>query len=124
VNLARLPADRLAGVVAQVREWEGERAGVLARLSELEDGGNEAKAILAEARKQLWRLREALADNDEEVQAAVIREVVSKAEVRFTHARTCGQCSPIGKGRLRNKPTAVVVYVRPGLGLSCLVTTW
>jgi DNA invertase Pin-like site-specific DNA recombinase len=38
INLARLPADRLAGVVAQVRQWEGERAGVLARLKELEDG--------------------------------------------------------------------------------------
>jgi site-specific DNA recombinase len=122
VNLARLPADRLAGVVAQVRAWEGERAGVLERLKELEDGGTEAKAILDEARKQLWRLREALADDDEEAQAAVIREVVSKAEVRFTHERTHGKRSPTGKGRTLNKPTAVVVYVRPGLGLSCLVT--
>jgi site-specific DNA recombinase len=123
VNLARLPADRLAGVVAQVREWEGERAGVLARLKELEDGGTEAKAILDEARKQLWRLREALADDDEEAQAAVIREVVSKAEIRFTHERTHGKRGASGVGRTLSKPTAVVMYVRPGLGLSCLLTT-
>jgi site-specific DNA recombinase len=123
VNLARLPADRLAGVVAQVRAWEGERAGVLARLKELEDGGTEAKAILAEARRQLWRLREGLVNDDEEVQAAVVREVVSKAEVQFTHERTNGRKSRTGTGRLLNKPAAVVLYVRPGLGLSCLVAT-
>jgi hypothetical protein len=96
---------------------------VLARLRELENGGDEAKAILDEARKQLWRLREALVNDDEEAQAAVIREVVSKVEVRFTHERTSGKRSPTGTGRTINKPAAIVVYVRPGLGLSCLVTT-
>jgi site-specific DNA recombinase len=122
-NLARLPEDRLPGVVAQVRQWEGERAGLLARLHELENGGRETAAILAEARKQLWRLRDALDSGDLEAQATVLREVVSKAEVRFTHERTHGRRSPTGQGRTLNHAAGLVLYVRPGLGLSCLVTS-
>jgi len=118
-NLARLPEDRLAGVIAQVRQWEGERAGLVALLGELE-GGTEAKAILAEARKQLWRLREALQGNDEEAQATVIREVVSKAEVRFTHERSHGRRSPTGLRRVISSPTGLLLHIRPGLGVSQL----
>jgi site-specific DNA recombinase len=119
-NLARLPEDRLPGVIAQVRQWEGERAGLLTRLHELENGETEMKALLAEARKQLWRLHEALENGDQEAQAAVVREVLSKVEVRFSHEHTHGKRSPIGKGRDISTPVSAVVYVRPGLGLSCL----
>jgi DNA invertase Pin-like site-specific DNA recombinase len=49
-NLARLPEDRLPGVIAQVRQWEGERAGLRERLEHLEGGDAQGKAILAEAR--------------------------------------------------------------------------
>lgn len=119
-NLARLPEDRLPGVIAQVRQWEAERAGLLVRLHELEHGTQEMSAILAEARKQLWRLRDALDQGDEEAQTTVLREVVSKVEVRFTHERTRGQWSATGQGRLFNRPCGVTLYVRPGLGLSCL----
>jgi DNA invertase Pin-like site-specific DNA recombinase len=115
-NLARLPEDRLPGVIAQVRQWEGERAGLAARLAELDSGGAESKAVLAEAREQLWKLRESLQDGDEEVQATVIREVVSKAEVRFTHEKTGGGRSPTGQGRTLHRPTGLVLYVLPGLG--------
>jgi hypothetical protein len=121
-NLARLPEDRLPGVIAQVRTWEGERAGLQARLHDLENGATEMKAVLAEARKQLWRLREALVNDDDEAQAAVVREVVSKVEVRYVHERTHGKRSPTGNGKLVNRAVGAVVYVRPGLGLSCLVT--
>jgi site-specific DNA recombinase len=122
-NLARLPEDRLPGVIAQVRQWEGERAGLLARLNEMESGADQTKAVLAEAGKQLWRLRESLENGDEEAQVAVIREVVSKVEVRFEHKRTHGKKSQAGQGRVLNRPCGAVLYVRPGLGLSCLVTT-
>jgi site-specific DNA recombinase len=120
-NLALLPADRLPGVVAQVRQWEGERAGLEERLHDLESGGAEMKAVLAEARKQLWRLRDALEADDEELQSTVIREVVSKAEVRFAHERTHGRRSPTGKTRLMSRPCGLVLYTRPGLGLSAPV---
>jgi DNA invertase Pin-like site-specific DNA recombinase len=115
-NLARLPEDRLPGVIAQVRQWEAERAGLLARLDELEHGTQQMSAVLAEARKQLWRLRDALDQDDEEAQATVLRKV----EVRFTHERTHGRWSPTGRGRLANRACGLTLYVRPGLGLSCL----
>jgi DNA invertase Pin-like site-specific DNA recombinase len=120
-NLALLPADRLPGVVAQVRQWEGERAGLLARLGELENGADQTRAVLAEARRQLWRLRESLEGGDEEAQATVVREVVSKVEVCFEHADTNGGKSLPGRGRPQSRPSVLRLYVRPGLGLSCLV---
>jgi DNA invertase Pin-like site-specific DNA recombinase len=119
-NLARLPDDRLPGVIAQVRAWEGERNGLLARLQALEGGAGEAKAVLAETRKQLWRLREGLLNDDEEVQETVVREVVTRVEVRFEHRRTHGRKSPTGRRRTLNVPVGAVLYVRPGLGLACL----
>jgi hypothetical protein len=104
-RLLLLPEDRIPGVVAQLREWEGERKGLLDRLADLDNGGAEVKAVLAEARRQLWRLREGLLADDVEAQAAVVREVVSKAEVRFRP----------GTGRTRNVPVGLRLYVRPGL---------
>jgi DNA invertase Pin-like site-specific DNA recombinase len=123
VKLIRLPEDRLPGVVATLRAWEDEKAGLEARLRELETGEGQQQQVLDEARRQLWRLREALEGDDEEAQAAVIREVVSKVEVRFTHERTHGKRSPAGKGKAHNRPVGAVLYVRPGLGLSVLRTT-
>jgi DNA invertase Pin-like site-specific DNA recombinase len=116
-NLTCLPEDRLAGVVDTLRALEGERASLQTRLKELETGTSQQKEVLAEARRQLWRLREALEGDDEEAQAAVIREVVSKIEVRFTHHRRAG------KRRTQNRPAGAVLYVRPGLGLSVLTAS-
>jgi DNA invertase Pin-like site-specific DNA recombinase len=124
-NLARLPEDRLPGVIAQVRAWEKERDGFAARLDDLENGAEQLRAILAEGRRQLWRLHEALDSDDLEAQATVVREIVSKVEVHFTHEKTHGKRSPTGKGLTRSRPVRAVVYLRPGLGvseLSCLFT--
>jgi DNA invertase Pin-like site-specific DNA recombinase len=122
-NLARLPADRLPGVIAKIRSWEAERDEILARIRELETGKGETQTILKIARQELWRLRESLIGDDEEAQLAVVREVVSKIEVRFTHQETPGHRSANGKGRPRSKATGLTVYVRPGLALSCLFTS-
>jgi site-specific DNA recombinase len=122
-NLARLPADVLAGVVAKVRAWSAEREQLREHLSELEGGASASKVALAEARKQLWRLREALESGDEEAQAVVIREVVSKIEVRFERVQTHGRRSATGRGRTLSPPVGLVLDVKPGLGLSCLATS-
>src|SRR5262249_2257300 len=45
-NLARLPGDRLPGVIAQLRAWEKEREGFIARLDDLENGAEQLKAVL------------------------------------------------------------------------------
>jgi DNA invertase Pin-like site-specific DNA recombinase len=122
-NLARLPADVLAGVVAKVREWGEERGRLQGRLRELEGGASTSKAVLDEARKQLWRLREALEGGDVEAQAVVAREVLSKVEVRFEKRTSHGRRSASGRGRASSVPVGLVLNVRPGLGLSCLFTT-
>jgi DNA invertase Pin-like site-specific DNA recombinase len=122
-NLARLPEDRLAGVVATIRQWEKERDALRARLDEVEGGAGESQRVLAEARKQLWRLRDALEGDDLEAQAAVVREVVSRVEVRFTHEQTHGKRSATGKGRILSRPAGAVLYIRPGLGISYLFTS-
>ena len=96
-----------------MRAWEKEQAQALARLRELEEGAGEVQAILAEARKTLWRLRESLQEEDVDALRAVFREVVTKVEVRFGHR-------PWGKGRTRSTPTKALLYVRPGLGISNL----
>lgn len=120
INLARLPDDRLPGVVAQVRSWEDERAGIVSRLSELENGSERLAKQLAETKKQLWLFRDALFLDDEEAQTTVIRQVVSKIEVRFDHIITKGQHSSTGKGRRRNQAASIGVCLRPDLGLSYL----
>jgi hypothetical protein len=109
-NLLLLPPDRLPGVVAQVRAWEAERDAAAARLAELEDGAEEIKEVMAEARAQLWKLRESLQGDDLEALRAVLRAVVVKTEVQFTHRKW-------PSGRVRNVPTKARVTVRPGLGL-------
>jgi DNA invertase Pin-like site-specific DNA recombinase len=116
-NLTCLPEDRLAGVVDTLRALEGEKTGLQARLKELETGASQQKAILDEARRQLWRLRESLEGDDEEAQAAVVREVVSRIEVKFSHEERRGKSR---KKRNTPQPTGAILYVKPGLGLSCL----
>jgi site-specific DNA recombinase len=115
-NLAVRPPDRLPGVVAQVRAWEAERQAAADRLAELENGADEAKALLAEARRQLRRLRGSLDGDDPEAVRAVLRELLVKVEVRYTHRKW-------PSGRARNTPRRVVITVRPGLGLSRLETS-
>jgi site-specific DNA recombinase len=122
-KLLRLPEDRLPGVIAKLRAWEQERDTLAVRLEELVTGKSQHQEMLDEARRQLWRLREGLEGDDQEAQAAVIREVVSKIEMHFTHTKTHGRCSRKGKGgRESNNAIKAVLYVRPGLGLSCLST--
>src|SRR5262249_29184735 len=120
-NLTCLPEDRLPGVVATLRALEGEKAGLETRLKELETGTSQQQALLDEARRHLWRLRESLETSDLEGQRAVGREVVSKVEVRFEHFQTDGKRSRKGKGgKLISRATCAVVYVRDQIGLSCL----
>jgi DNA invertase Pin-like site-specific DNA recombinase len=122
-NLALVPPDMIGRVAAQVRQLEAERDRLQERLTELEGGASQNKAALAEARKQLWRLRESLEGDDKEEQAAVVREVVSKVEVRLRRETSHGRRSATGKGRTSPRLAGLVLHVRPGLGMSCLETT-
>jgi DNA invertase Pin-like site-specific DNA recombinase len=86
-NLALLPADRLPGVVAQIRAWEQERDKALARLDDLGRGEARIAEALAAAERHLWRLRDGLLGGDPQLVKSVIREAVAKVELRFEHDR-------------------------------------
>jgi DNA invertase Pin-like site-specific DNA recombinase len=118
-NLARLPEDLLAGVVAQVRQWETDRTSLRERLAGLEGGPDRLRKVLDRLREKLWRLRESLLEGGPEEQAVVLREVVSKVEIRFAHAATCGWHKRASQRR-RSRPVEAVVWLREGLGEDAL----
>jgi hypothetical protein len=74
----------------------------------MEHDATEMRAVPDKARKQLWRLREALESGNVDRQVSVIREVVAKVAVQFTHTERS------------SKASGAAIYVRPGLSLSCL----
>jgi DNA invertase Pin-like site-specific DNA recombinase len=111
-NLALLPPDRLAGVVAKVREWEEQRRAVQADLDAL-SGASRADARDIDARvEEALALLEPLADRVHEADPAhlhrVLRQVVSKVECWFTPV-------PFGPHRKRGLFTRGLVSVRPDL---------
>jgi DNA invertase Pin-like site-specific DNA recombinase len=89
-NLAILPPDRLAGVVAKVREWEAQRTELAAEL----DRANRRAAVadlekrIAQAEKALWTLRESIHKADPPLVRSLLREVVERIDLRFAHRAT------------------------------------
>jgi DNA invertase Pin-like site-specific DNA recombinase len=118
-NLLLVDADRIPGLQAALKELEQEQARLEGHLAELEGDTSQSKAALDEARRQLWRLRESLEGDDLEAQSVVVREVVSKVEVRFERqTKKHGRRSTTGRARTFSLPAGLVVHVRPGLGQS------
>jgi DNA invertase Pin-like site-specific DNA recombinase len=87
-NLALLPADRLAGVVAKVRQWEEEREKArrqLAELDQAEESGQDKGDRIGQALGALEHLHELIERaNPAEVRAA-LRAMVSKVTLHFQH---------------------------------------
>jgi hypothetical protein len=111
-NLAILPRDRIDGVVAKVREWEGQRDRLLAEVRQLEDGEAEISQVVKLAESHLWRLREGLQSKDPATLRAVFREMLSKVELHFSHEK---------KGKLTfGRFTGGTLVLRPSLGVSHL----
>jgi hypothetical protein len=86
-RLVLLPADRIPGVVEQLRGWEREREATLAELARLETDPPSARLerAVADAAAALWRLREALRDEDTPLLRDVLRQMVTRIELRWDH---------------------------------------
>jgi DNA invertase Pin-like site-specific DNA recombinase len=86
-RLVTLPEDRLPGLVEELRRLETERDAVRAELARLDTDSLTAdlEARVAEAESVLWNLEEALEEEDAPRLRQVLREVLSKIELRFTH---------------------------------------
>jgi DNA invertase Pin-like site-specific DNA recombinase len=87
-NLAVLPEDRLAGVVAQVRAWEEERAGLARELARL-DAAAEVRADYArhvgEALGQVRRLAEIVREATPEEVRNALAGLVEKVTLFFDY---------------------------------------
>jgi DNA invertase Pin-like site-specific DNA recombinase len=86
-NLAVLPPDRLAGVVAKVREWEAQRAELTAELDRANRRAEVAdlEERIAAAEKALWTLRESIDKADPPLVRSLLRELVERIELRWAH---------------------------------------
>jgi hypothetical protein len=106
-NLARLPPDRLPGVVAVVRGLEEEREKARGELTRLGKRAADVEGPLKAAEKHLGGLREALlSDNPEEVRAA-LHELLEKVELSFTQQ--------LVKGRKRSQFKEGVAHLKVDL---------
>jgi DNA invertase Pin-like site-specific DNA recombinase len=84
-RLIILPADRIPGVVEQLRGWEAERDDARAELRRIETGeaaGSLERAV-ADAEAVLWRLQDAVRDDDAPLIREVVREMVNRIELHW-----------------------------------------
>jgi hypothetical protein len=87
-NLAVLPADRLAGVVAKVRSWEEERdrlARELARTDAAAEAGEQFKARVADALEEIKALEEIILSAPPDEVRDALAGLVDKITLRFEH---------------------------------------
>jgi len=90
-NLALLPADMIAGVVAQIRAWqdEHERTGrELAALAAARQEGPGLADHVEQALAQLQGLQQSVAETDPAQVRAALRAMIRKVTLHFTHDPT------------------------------------
>jgi DNA invertase Pin-like site-specific DNA recombinase len=118
-NLALLPADRIPGVVAKLREWERERDGVLAELRRAEKCSpvDDLEARIRAAEEALWALREAVEALDRPLLRQVLREMLVKVVLYWSHREVAGKTrSQILRGELYPQTTSDVCKLSPSAG--------
>ncbi len=106
--------DLRADAMAELRSMKAERDRLGTEMERLKNTSRvEAlEQTIAEAEAVLWRLQDALEQGDAELLRPVLRDLVSRVELRFTHWKT--RC------RTRSKLERGIIYVRlwEGLDLS------
>jgi hypothetical protein len=120
-NLATLPRDRLPGVVGKVREFERERLAALAELAAL-DKASEVKDLeerIAAAEAALWRLQEAVREEDTPLLRQLFQEMVSRIVLHWTtrEAGKVTRCDLVG-GEIYLRTSAEPSELSPSAGRS------
>jgi DNA invertase Pin-like site-specific DNA recombinase len=92
-NLAILPPDRLPGVVATIREWEGERDRIGEELARRQGPGRlqEFDQGVRECEELLWGWRQVMQDADAVLMREIIRKTVQRVEIDWTARRAGGR---------------------------------
>jgi hypothetical protein len=92
-NMALAPdAAALRGIARAVQGWEAERVRLTREAERLGRAIEDVEETLRLAEQHLWRLRESVQSADPADVRAVLREVVDRVELFFTHR-------PWGRGR-------------------------
>jgi DNA invertase Pin-like site-specific DNA recombinase len=118
-NLAVLPADRIPGVVAKLREWEKDREAVLAELREAESGSpvEDLERRIKAAEEALWTLQEAVQAEDLPLLRQVLQEMLVKAVLYWTHEeRGRLTFSRVHRGELYLQTSGEVFDMSPSAG--------
>jgi DNA invertase Pin-like site-specific DNA recombinase len=120
-NMALAQPDAIAGIAEVVRGWRDERDRLATEVAAIERGlrpSASAEAELDEAEAQLWRLREALTNEDGPEVRAVLQELVSRVELWFEH-REVGRYT-------KTKFARGLIYLRPDdlIVRSCQLFQW
>src|SRR5262249_14562096 len=84
-RLLTLPPDVVRDAAAKLREWKNRRQALSLELERARQvpKPEDADAAVAAAEQQLWRLREGLEAADPGLARAVLREMVSRIELRW-----------------------------------------
>jgi site-specific DNA recombinase len=88
-RLLLLPADRVPGAAAKLREWEGERDEVKAELRRAETSSpvESLEACIQTAEKLLWNLQDCLKAEDTPLLRELFREMIDHVELHWTHRK-------------------------------------
>jgi DNA invertase Pin-like site-specific DNA recombinase len=110
-NLLLVPKDRIPGLVEKLRQKERQRDDLVRELkrAETESPSLELEERIAAAEAMLWRLEDALKDEELPLLREVLRELVSRVELHWTHEKT----AKLTRCRLNRG----VVYLRANEGL-------
>jgi DNA invertase Pin-like site-specific DNA recombinase len=116
-RIADLPRELVADMGAKVSAWKEERAKVQAELRRIETESpvKHLEQKIADAEGVLWRLQEVLQAEDNVLLRQLLRELVSRIELRWTHYETAHTS--------RSRLEGGIVYLRPQEELSITFPT-
>lgn len=89
-RLATLPADRVPGIVAKLRQWERERDASAMDLANARSTAvlEQLEEDIAAVEQVLWQLRDALEAEDAMLLRQIFRELICRVELEFSHRAT------------------------------------
>ena len=112
-NLAILPADRLPGVVAKLREWEEERDRLRVEIGRRQGPGllDGFQQSVEEFEALLWRWRELVEDGDAVLLREIIRDTIERtSRWNGTPARPArGRTTPLRAGCFTSGNTCCIL---------------
>jgi DNA invertase Pin-like site-specific DNA recombinase len=111
-RMALIDPDLLTEYAAKVREWKEERDRLATELEALSRpaAGPDLDEMVKAAEEQLYRLREAVQEADAGMVRELLREMISKVDLHFSHT--------VKRRQVRSRITKGVIHLRPQEGVA------